>query len=324
VADAHFVQHATSSGAFSTHATLAPHRLTSMDSLLSEAANSRTYSAAILREALLAAQPFAERTPRTASSEPGDAIIHILGPERPNRDGTMYAEGLNRFHFRCDNFLGKPAQIPAKVVRQFGTFLRGIGRSVVLRDAKGNTLAASEDGSLVFGWRHKAIASPEGRWVPLSWDRLVLLVPREKFLQELAYIRRELPQRRDSARIIFDATPLTLRFEVGAEGSSRSSPISVQLAGAEAMPVAASFAHEVNVDNLIDLFNDVRTTVVEFRMCPFEEHNGPAGMAGLRTVDEFLLDHDGKVVGGRAAISDPASGVHTCKVTRLMSSKAPS
>jgi hypothetical protein len=80
---------------------------------------------------------------------------------------------------------------------------------------------------------------------------------------------------------------------------------------------ATSFEHDVNVDWLRDLFVGMKAAVVEFRMFPMGEHGGPAGGAGFKTVDEFLLDPSGKVVGGAGAEPDPENGVFRCKVTRF-------
>jgi hypothetical protein len=150
---------------------------------------------------------------------------------------------------------------------------------------------------------------------------VVLLVRREAVLRELAYIRRELDDRRSRVRLIFDQATLAIRFQVVAGGDSTSAPIGVEVVDGGPGLEPASFADDVNVESLLSLFLAMKSELVEFRRFPMDEHNGPKSMAGFRTIDDFLLDPDGKVVRGSGAIPDPANGVFQCKVMRFTPSQ---
>ena len=333
--DDHLVRQSTSDGASAIHATRAPGSFAPIEAHLTNLTNRRRFRTSILREAITMAKPFTLDDGANATEKrkhrrlAAFKCLRIYDSAAGKADGTLYAtNGYQHFYFYCDDFRGKSAEIPRAQIRPLAAFLRRCGPEVDLHDAPGMALATSKDWFHVFGWAKHTKPPLECKILPKNWDKVVLLVTdRAKLVEQLNFIKSELPKGHDKIEIEYkpEHEPGQLRFRFVAAGKTTSLQTDVVVAHCD-LPEARlpdgihGFANDVSVKQMLGLFQDVKAKVVEFRMFLMEEHGGPKGGAGFRTVDEFLLDKEGKVVGGSGAIPDPANGVYQCKVTRFMPS----
>jgi len=314
-------------GAGTERASFNSLRLTSLDKRFNEATNHHTYRTSILKEALSGGKAFlASEKDKNAKDE--YKIINVYDPTMDKSgkgDGTLHStDGYQRFYFHCEQFKGRGLQVHFDHIGHLEAFLAKCGPEIVICTGSDMTYAMTPDKTQVFGFGKHTKPALEYKVLPRSWDKVVLLVKDREFLvQQLRFINAELPKDRDKVKIEYDNDAAQIRFRIVAGGKATSLPIDVERAkdpeGKE-IP-GASYSHDVNVKQMLGLFEGVKAKVVEFRMFLMEEHGGPKGGAGFRTVDEFLLDKEGKVVGGSGATPDPANGVYQCKVTRFMPSK---
>lgn len=310
-------------GASTERPTLDPRLLASLDKRLNEATGHHTYKTALLREALRAGKGFlADDSDRNAKDE--YKIINIYDPTMSKDgkgDGTLHAtDGYQRLYFQCDDFKGKGLQIHSQHIGLVESFLSKAGPDVIICTGSDMTYAMSPDKTRVLGWSKHTKPPLEYKALPKSWDKTVLLVKdRNMLVEQVKFIKSEMEKGRDKIKIEYNNDSKHLRFHILAGAKTTSLPIDVEVAeGSE----GRSYTHDVNVNQLLGLFDGVKGAVVEFRMFLMEEHGGPKGGAGFRTVDEFWLDPEGKVVGGSNMTPDPANGqVFQCKVTRFMPSK---
>ncbi len=312
-----------------TERPLIDHRLLSaLDKRLNESTNHHTFKTALLKEALKGGKPFlAGDSDRNAKDE--YKIVNIYDPTMDKSgkgDGTLFAtDAYQRFYFQCEDFKGKGLQIHSDQIGKLESFLAKCGQEVILCTGTDMTYAMSTDKTKVFGWTRHTKPALDYKALPKSWDRVVLMVKdRDMLVQQLNFIKAEMEKGRDKIEIEYTAESRQIRFRIKAGGKTTSLPIDIEVPkDPEGKEVETrSYKHDVNVDQLLSLFKDVRAAVVEFRMFLMEEHGGPKGGAGFRTIDEYWLDPDGKVVGGSNMTPDPANGqVFQCKVTRFMPSK---
>lgn len=310
-------------GASTERVTIDPRLLASLDKRLAEAKDHHPYRTALLKEALKAGKGFlSDDSDRNAKDEYKILNIYDATMSKDGKgDGTLHAtDGFQRFYFSCDDFKGKGLQIHTKHIGLLESFLAKCGSEAVICTGTEMNYAMSTDGTRVFGWTKHTKPALEYKALPKGWDKTVLLVKdRNMLVEQLNFIKSEMEKGRDKIKIEYNNDSKQLRFHILAGAKTTSLPIDVDLAeGSE----GRSYTHDVNVEQLLGLFKDVKAAVVEFRMFLMEEHGGPKGGAGFRTVDEFWLDPEGKVVGGSNMTPDPANGqVFQCKVTRFMPSK---
>jgi hypothetical protein len=303
-----------------------PRLFTSMDKRLNEATDHRTYKTAFLKEALKAGKSFMA-TDTNAKDE--YKIVNLYDASSKGGDGTMHStDGTQKFYFQCDAFKGGGLQIHSDHIALLESFLSKCGPEVVIATGTNMTYAMSPDRTRVVGWGKHTKPPLEYRSLPKSWDKVTLVVrEKEKLLAQLLYVKSDLAKGYDKMKVEFSQKEKCIRFRtIPPAGKLTSLPIDVDITDftlSEEWKCSdgPGFIADVNVDKFHDLFKDVKAELVEFRMFPLEEHNGPKGMAGFRTIDDFTLDSEGKLIGGSGAIPDPANGVFQCKVMRFMPSK---
>jgi hypothetical protein len=293
-----------------------------LDKRLNEASNHHTYKTAILKEAIKAGKAFlAPDSDRNAKDE--YRIINIYDPSLDKTgkgDGTLHStDGFRRLYFHCEDFKGKGLQIHNSHIGLVESFLAKCGPEVVICTGTDMTYAMNPDRSKVVGWSKNTKPPLEYKSLPKSWDKVVLRVKDRNFLvSQLQFIRSEITKGRDKIQVEYDKNAEHLRFHILAGTKASSLPVDVEIVddlGGE----GGGYKFDVNIDQLLQLF-DVKGSVVEFRMFLTEEHGGPKGGAGFRTIDEFLIKDDGTVVGGSGATPD-SQQVYQCRVTRFMTSK---
>ncbi len=317
-------------GAFTEKAGTDPKQLASLDKKLNESTNHHTYCTAVLKEAIKMGKAFlASEQDRNARDE--FKIINIYDSTTDptgKGDGTLHTtDSYQRFYFDCPSFKGKGLQIHYNHIPLVESFLAKCGPEVVVCTGSEMFFAMSADGSRVLGWTRHMKPPLDFKYVPMSWDRsIVRVLHRDLLVQQLKFLMSEVEKGHDKIKVEYDHEEKHLRFRLLVAGKAASLPIEVEsskydLPDTWRLPNGSrGYAVDVSVKWLLGLFTDVKAPVVEFRMFPTEEHNGAKGGAGLRTVDEFWLDREGKLVGGAGAQPDPTKAFQ-CKVSRFMPSK---
>jgi hypothetical protein len=317
------VKWGTVGGLSTERSTIDPRAGNTIDDRLEAATDPHTYRTILLKEALQYGAKFlASESDRNARDEFKmlniyDSILDPIG----KGDGTLHAtDGYQHFFFYCDNFKGKGLQVNIKNLKLLDRFLAKCGPEVVICAGNEMTFAMSSDKSRILGWSRHTKKPLEFKTIPMKWDSHVLRVrDRELLLKQLRFMRSEMPKTRDKIRVEYNSVPNQVQFRILVDSKVVSLPIDV-------IPVEGSesrdYKYDVHIDQLIGLFNEVKSSIIEFRMFRMEDHGGAKGGAGFRTVDEYWLDQDGKIVGGSGMIPDPANGqVYQCKVTRFMPNK---
>jgi hypothetical protein len=308
--------------------TFDPRLLASLDKYLEATTGHAEYCKAPLEAAIKAGKGYlSDESDRNAKDEYKILNIYDSTMTKDGKgDGTLHAtDGYQRIYFGCENFKGKGLQIHSQHLGLVESFLSKCGSKVVICSGTDMTYAMTPEEDCVFGWSKHTKPPLEYKSIPKSWDKVVLLVnDRDRLINQLNWINSEMQKGRDKIRIEYRADAGHLKFYIHAGAKTCSLPIDVTVpVGPDGQKVhTQDFANDVNINQLIRLFKDVKAKEVEFRMFLMEEHGGPKGGAGFRTVDEFWLDQEGKTVGGSGANPDPANGqVFQCKVTRFMPSK---
>ncbi len=322
------VRWAYGDGAFTEEPSIDPRLLNSCDKRLAEATDHNVYRVSVLKEALRCGKAFLASTQdRNAKDE--YKIMNIYDAASKG-DGTLHStDGYQRFYFQCDDIKGKGLAIHADHIGVLESFLAKCGPEVVIAAGTSHTYVLSKDGprtaAQVFGWAKHNKPPLEYKALSKSWDKVVLTVKeRPLLIEQVNFMKSSMQKGYDKVKMHYDHSAKQIRFHLHSGGKAKSLPINVDVVQYDLpdMPDGSKgFTSDINADWMLSLFKEVRASEVEFRMFPMEDRGGPKGGAGFRTVDEFLLDSEGKVVGGSGANPDPANGVFQCKVTRFMPSK---
>ena len=305
------------------HTTWDPKLHTPLDKTFREAQGDHKYQTTILRQALAMSTKFiASDSDRNAKDE--HKIVTVYDPTTDSSgkgDGTLSARNSHQaFFFQCDAFKGKGLSLHSQHLQAFNDFISKCGSEVVIKTTKTMLYACTPTDSHVFGCTLFGKSPLEYKYYPRAWDTVVLQVPRDQTLQQLKWIMSQMPKDRVKIKVKYE--DLILRFQIIEGGKGLSLPIEVKLG--EIVPGTPSnntpYEYNVNASQFIELIEGAKANDVELRVAPLDEHGGAKNSAGFRTVDIFLLDADGAVVGGSGVNPDPANGTFLCKVTRFMPS----
>ena len=308
--------------ASSERPTFDPRLLASLDKRLTEATNYHLYKTAILREAIKAGKGFlASDSDRNAKDEYKIINIYDQSMTKDGKgDGTLHAtDGYRRLYFHCKDFEGKGLQLHSNHIGIVESFLSKCGPEVWICTGTDMTYALSKDKDKVLGWSKHTKPALEYKALPKTWDKVVLNVKDRNFLMgQLQIVKHEMQKGRDKIRIKFDSANKYLTLHILTGSKYTSLPIDVDVVPVAEGAESPNYEFDVNIEQLIQLF-DVKASVVEFRTFFMEEHGGPKGGAGFRTIDEYLVKADGTVIGGSGAT--PNTDEFQCRVTRFMPSK---
>jgi hypothetical protein len=315
--EAHRVAYSTGTGAGAERSTFDPRLLAPLDRDLDAAVGERTFPAALLREAFSQARAFLP--------EPGDKIVNEAlrgvqlfdGKVTPGEKANGYvyaANGTLAMFFRSDALYDKGLHVHSQHLSMVLAFLGKAGQTVTVRDGASMTFLSDEQGR-VLGWAHSAKKHEAFSYYSLDQDVWVAKVAASPVLHALKYVRSEM-DKRTKVRVQYDAEGKQMTF--GAAGGTEkvtSFPVPVEM-GTDHAAWSASF----NLDHLLELFTGIRGNELEVRaymVAPSEAR--PRGLVMLRTVDEFVLSPEGKIVGGSGVEILP-EGASRCRVTRFLPS----
>lgn len=325
------VAYSCANGAKSEKSSYDPKFMQSCDKDLDGASDERTFPAAILREALSLSKAFTSDAKDTRAEEKQKTVqifdknFEADDPKNPGQkhkpyekgDGYLQASnGTQLFSFYSDAFVGKSLAIHSQHLPLLQSFLAKCQGDVTLSTGANMTFARDNTGR-VLGWTHHAAVLPKFASYALSSDQLVMWVDRSSVLHALKYVADEMDDRREKIKFIFDAASSSLQFQI-AEGNSKTVgwPVPVRLKEDETKE-KRDVQLNVNIAHFKDLFDGAKSNEIMLRLTvvpPNDKRPKESGM--FRTIDEFILDATGKIVGGSGVEKKP-EGSFVCKVTRF-------
>lgn len=319
--DTHTVKFTGRSGAGSERTSYDPQLMAVCDKDVESAKKERSFPVHVLREAIGVAKPFLSEPQDNKVDEQYKAlqIFDDSNESWSKGDGTLYAaNGTKALYFYCDAFNGKGLGLHGQHLGPVTSFLAKCAGEVQIKSGQNMTFAVDEKGR-VLGWAHHTKTYQKYSYYALKNDTYVFDLPVRAVLSALKYMETELDPKRDKVRLSYLAASNELLFSV-VEGDSKSKSFPVPVSPREDA-ATEDFIFSVNLYNMLDLIQGAKGDKIELRVCilPADERR-PRAVAMFRTIDEFLLDADGKVVGGSGVETQP-EGSFRCRVTRFSPSK---
>lgn len=321
--DRFWVRYRTQKGANADRATIDPRLMQPLDEALGKATHTATYPAAILREGLNQAKNFLAKDGRAAENFKTLQIFDASQEKWAKGDGHLFAaDGVRACYFFCEAFCGKGLNIHGQHLGPIMAFLAKSSGDVDIKIGDGVTFAINANNQ-VLGWAHHVKQHEKFSYYPYSWDGFILRAPKDLLLNALRYVRAGLDAKRDKIRITYTHSDNQMSF-ITSEGSGKdaSEPVTVtpivdaERGGGE-LGASADFAVNVNIDMLLDVIEPLKANEVELRVTIVPAKEGRKEAHLLRTIDEFWLDSNGKLL----ISPGDSTKAFACRVTRFMPSR---
>ena len=320
-ADVHTVRYTSGSGATAERTSYDPRLMAGCDKEVEAATDARDFPVALLREAIAMSKPFLAK-PQNSTTDEQYKTLQIFDASNEawsKGDGTLFAaDGTQAFYFYCDAFKGKNLGIHGQHLPFVTAFLSKCDESVTFKTGQNMTFATDSRGRIL-GWTHHTKSHQKYAYYALKNDKHVFDVPVRAMVNALKYTGTELDAQRDKIRLNYTAATNELAFTV-VEGNAKAKSFPVPVVAKEGSE-AKDFSFAINLYHLLELMAGAKGDRLELRVAilPADERR-PKDQAMFRTIDEFLLDNDGKVVGGSGVEVQPEN-TSRCRVTRFMPSK---
>lgn len=318
--DTHIVKYTSPSGANSERTTHDPRLMVACDKDVEGATNARSFPVSILREAISMSKQFLPeaKDPKVEDHYKAIQLFDDSNEAWSRGDGSLFsADGSQAFYFYCDAFKGKPFSLHVQHLPNVLSFFSKCEGEVTIKTGQNMTFAVDSK-DRVIGWTHHTKTHQKYSYYALKNDRLIFDVPVRTLVNALKYMGVELDGSRDKIRIHFSTAKSEVSFtavDAKAKVASFFVPV-VPKEGSE----ERDFTFSINLNHLLGLFSSAKGDRIELRITvmPADERR-PKDMAMIRTLDEFLLNSDGKVVGGSGVEKQPEN-TYQCRVTRFMPS----
>jgi len=319
--DTHVVKYTSRSGAESERSSYDPKLMADCDKEIEAAINERTFSVAFLREAISMGKPFLADQKDSKADDHYKAmqIFDDSNEAWSKGDGTLFAaDGTQAFYFYCDAFKGKSLGLHSLHLPCMTSFLSKCEAEVTIKTGQNMTFAIDSKGRIL-GWAHHTKAPQKYSYYALKNDKYVFDIPVRPIVNALKYTATELDAKRDKIRLNFSAANNELSFNV-VEGNVKAKSFPVPIVPKDGSE-SKDFSFAVNLYRMIDLIDGAKGDRLELRftILPADERR-PKDQAMIRTIDEFLLNNEGKVIGGSGVETQPENTTR-CRVTRFMPSK---
>ena len=319
--DVHTVKYTSRSGAGAERTSYDPKLMAAFGKDVDSATNERTFAVPLLREAISLAKPFLAK-PQDNKAEDHYKAIQIFDASNEawaKGDGSLYAaDGTQAFYFYCEAFKGKGLGLHGQHLGFVTSFLAKCDGDVTIKTGQNMTFAIDSKGR-VLGWAHHAKTHQKYSYYALRNDKFVFDVPVRALVNALKYTGTELDAKRDKIRLTYSSDNNELSFTV-IEGNSKAKSFPVPVSPKEGSETR-DFSFSVNLYHFIDLLEGAKGDRLEMRVTLLlADDRHPKDRAMIRTIDEFLLDKDGRVVGGSGVEKQPENS-YQCRVTRFMPSK---
>lgn len=314
-----------------------PKFMQTCDKELESATDERFFSAGVLREALNLAKDFHGGGNQKGDDDQFKVVqvfnrsIEIDDPVKPDAkikpfeggDGFMFAsDKVRTIHVQSEEFEGKHIVVHSTHMPLLMQFLAKATGRVKILTGTNKTFALDEKGR-VFGWVHGM--KSHAKFVYSSGLKgcdaaITFKISKSEILNALNYMQAELETGRDKIKVVFDETNHNIQFHIAEGKGSGLTSMYVDAPVDEAQSRGIkSFAINININNLKGLFDNTKGNIVELRVSVMDadgvKRRNQAG--AFRTFDEFVLDKDGKVVGGNVQEGGKLpEGAVKCKVTR--------
>lgn len=318
--DSHRVSFVADTGAKDTRTTYDPRLMTPCDKDVESATGERTFMVGILKEAMRQAKPFLLSDDKKGQDMDHFKTVQIYDsakPESAKGDGTLYAaNGNTALFFYSDAFVGKGLSIHGQHLSALMAFLgRAVGE-VKIRRGQNMSFAVDEKGH-VLGWTHHEKTHGKYTYYGLNSDSFVFDVPVTAVLSALKYMQSGLGSKRDKIKVTFNAVDPRLSF-TAAESNAETASFPVPVIPHEGSK-DEDVSFFVNINHLVAILGDAKGDRMMLRIAILpKSESRPKETAMVRTIDQFLMDKDGKIVPGSEE-SKP-EGAYLCRVTRFVPS----
>jgi hypothetical protein len=330
------VQFKSTSEAHKEMMSFDPRFISPIDDDFEAAGQKKTFAAGILREAISLSKKFIADAKDTRAEDHLKTvqIFDETNEAWAKGNGNMYAtNGTKAFWFYSEAFKNDGVAIHGAHLDRLGAFLSKCEGPVEIRHGKHMMFAANEiknkegnvEGEQVFGWAFHSKTHSKYSYLPLKHDQYVFRMAKVTLMNALNFTRSGLETNRDKIHIQYKASEKKLYFTASDGGSKTGAfpvPVEVQLAEEK------DFQYNLNITQLIELIGDLKGHEVLFRVLTVPpDDRRPKGAAMFRTIDEFWMNNEGKVIGGSSTEKDEAGnekrpeGGSKCRVTRFMPSK---
>ncbi len=319
--DTHVVKYTSRSGAESERTSYDPRLLSDCDKDIEESVNERSFPVALLRESISLAKPFLAKA-NDGKVDDHYKTLQIFDASNEawaKGDGSLYAaDGVQAFYFQCDAFKGKPLAVHTHSLASVVSFLSKAEGEVTVKTGQKMTFVTDSKGR-VLGWQHHTKTHQKYSYYALKNDKFVFDLPVRALVNAAKFTATELDEKRDKIRLSYNAAQNEMTFTV-IEGNVKFKAFPVPIVPKEGS-ASEDFSFAVNLYHFIELMESAKGDRLEFRVTviPADERR-PKAQGMLRTIDEFLLDKDGKVAGGSGVETQPEN-TYRCRVTRFVSSK---
>lgn len=281
----------------------------------------QSYNIGMLQEALGVAKSFMA-TEKDKVAREHYKTVQIFGTDDPpditDKGGIGYlyaANGVKACYFQTKPFEGRGLVMPGIHLGLLEKFMaRSHGDLSVYKTERGYYVANSRDD--VIGWPEHMDKHKKFAYYTWDQDSIVVRVEADDMRGQLQYMRATMPKDKTKIRLHYDVDANRFWFTHGGSGSRATSrPIPAEV---ETCKIEGEVGINLNVDYLLDLFSGVKGHKINFRILVMPPNDKrPKGTFMLRTIDEFLMDNGGEVVGG---VVDPIpEGANVCRVTRYTS-----
>lgn len=317
--DTYRVAFQADSGAKDSRTTYDPRLMTPCDKDVEAAADEKVFSVGLLKEALRQARPFLVSESDKEFKNAADHLktVQIFDQSKPEwakGDGTLFAAtGVTCFWFQSEAFLGKGVAIHGQHLSFVASFLGRCEGQVKIRKGPNMTFAIDEKGH-VLGWTHHEKVHEKFSYYSLTTDSYFFDVPVSAMLSALRYMQSGLGKM-NKIRISFEAANPQLSFWASGGNSETSSfPVPViQHEGSK----AEDLQFFCNINHLLHLLEDAKGDRVMMRIAVMPKNDKrPKDTVMIRTIDQFLMDGDGKIVPGSEEAKP--EGTFACRVTRFV------
>jgi hypothetical protein len=312
-----------------------PKFMETCDKALEVAGNKRTFSAGALRECLNLGKEFqADEANKGEEDNPFRSVqvfdknVEADDPAQPGQktkpyehgDGFMFAsDRVKTIHIQSTDFMGKSLLLHANHMPLLMAFLAKTNGPVDILTGTNKSFAVDSRGR-VFGWAHSLKSHSKFAYsTGLKGCDAALTIKLDKgeVLHAIKYMQAEFETGRDKTKVIFKDGKIQLQLAEGKGIGLNSMFVDAPLEPASTGE--PSFEINVNIKWLLGLFESAKSNKVELRVSVMNaDGTTRKKQAGaFRTFDEFILDADGKVVGGNVkdAGTIPKDAIK-CRVTR--------
>ncbi len=273
---------------------------------------------------------FALATTKSFLPKSGDTVdqdvfrtVRVFGssdPELARANGHMLASNSKEIcYFQCGAFLDKDLSLPAQHLSLIESFLGRSAKTVSLYQTDTKVYMINTHGD-VLGWPRHSVEYKKFTYYAKT-DEIVVKVAPGEIIPRLKMMRANLPKDKMKIRMHFDPSTNYISFSSIADSKTlNSDPVATDKIEVK---VDESLTMNVNVLQMLHIFEGIRGDKVEFRIkiIPADERR-PRDRLMFRTIDGFLLNEDGVVVGGLVDNPSkdtqyPPKGAYECRVTRF-------